>query len=82
MVEVRYQYELRSSDRIIATGHLSWEHALQVGDEITIGGHRAVVETVAAVLGSSEKRLVVRIRAEHPPNAAADQPTDQPPRLR
>ena len=57
-----YRYELRNGDEIIATGHLTWEHDLDIGDEITIGRHRAIVDTIEPVLRTNEKRLVVRVR--------------------
>jgi hypothetical protein len=32
-----YRYELRRGEEVIATGHLSREQPLEVGDRITIG---------------------------------------------
>jgi hypothetical protein len=62
MAGSNYRYELRRGDDIIATGHISWEDDLNVGDEITIGRHRAFVDTIEPVLRTNEKRLVVRVR--------------------
>ena len=61
MAEVRYRYELRSGDGIIATGHLTWEHPLERGDQITIGTSSGIVKTIGPVLGSDEHRLVVQM---------------------
>ena len=65
MTGSNYRYELRHGDEIIATGHVTWDHELNTGDEITIGSQRGIVDTVAVVLHTNEKRLVVRIRDRH-----------------
>jgi hypothetical protein len=38
---VGYRYELRRGDEVVATGHLSRELPLEVGDRIEIGGQSA-----------------------------------------
>jgi hypothetical protein len=40
-----YRYELRRRDDVIATGHLSREQPLEVGERITIGSHSGIVRT-------------------------------------
>jgi hypothetical protein len=57
---VDYRYELRGGDEVIATGHLSREQPLEVGDRIEVGGQPAVVRTVEPLLGEPELRLVLR----------------------
>jgi hypothetical protein len=62
MTDAGYRYELRRGNEIIATGHLTWEHRLETGDEIAIGGRRGIVETIEPLLSSREQRLVVQVR--------------------
>jgi hypothetical protein len=49
---------------LIATGHLSREQSLEVGDEITIGSERGRVRTIEPVLGERELHLVVQLRRD------------------
>ena len=49
---------------MIATGHLSREQPLAVGDEITIGSERGFVRTIEPLLGERELHLVVQLRRE------------------
>jgi hypothetical protein len=61
---VGYRYELRRDDEVIATGHLSREQPLEVGDRIDLGGQHASVRTTEPLLGEPELRLVVRLLRE------------------
>jgi hypothetical protein len=65
MGAVAYRYELRRGDEVVATGHLSRERALEVGERVLIGGHMGIVRTVEPILGESEQRLVVRLARDH-----------------
>lgn len=56
-----YRYELRRGDELIATGHLTREQPLEVGDGISIGGHTGIVRGVEPLLGEHELRLVVQL---------------------
>lgn len=56
-----YRYELRRGDEVIATGHLSPEQPLEVGDRITIGNSAGIVRDVEPLLGEREQRLVVQL---------------------
>jgi len=47
----------------VATGHLTCEEALELGDRITIGGLQGIVRAVEAVLGERERRLAVQLLA-------------------
>jgi hypothetical protein len=59
---VDYRYELRrSDDELIATGHLSRERPLELGDRIEVGGQDAIVRTIEPLLGEPELRLVLRL---------------------
>ena len=59
-----YRYELRRGEEVLATGHLSREQPLAVGDEITIGSERGLVRTIEPLLGERVLHLVVRLRRE------------------
>ena len=56
-----YRYELRRGDEVIATGHLSREQPLEVGERITIGSHSGIVRTIEPLLAERELRLVVQL---------------------
>jgi hypothetical protein len=61
-----YRYELRRGDEVIATGHLSREQALEVGERIAIGGHSGIVRAIEPLLHERELRLVVRLWRDDP----------------
>jgi hypothetical protein len=63
MPAFEYRYELRQGEEIVATGHLTRERPLEVGDRITIGATAGTVRIVEPALGERELRLVVQIRA-------------------
>jgi hypothetical protein len=58
---VVYRFELRRADEIIATGHLSPEAPLEVGDPVKIGRRLGIVRTIEPLLGELELRLVVQL---------------------
>ena len=60
-----YRYELRRGDEVVATGHLSREEPLEVGDRLPIGGREGIVRTVEPLLGELELRLVVQLVREN-----------------
>ena len=49
---------------MIATGHLSREQPLEVGERITIGSRSGIVRDVEPLLGERELRLVVQLTRE------------------
>ncbi|MFL5958688.1 MAG: hypothetical protein ACJ75G_00270 [Gaiellaceae bacterium] len=59
-----YRYELRRGEEVIATGHLSRDRPLEVGDEITIGSERGLVRTVEPLFAERELHLVVQLRRD------------------
>jgi hypothetical protein len=61
---VEYRYELRRGDEIVATGHLSRDRPLAVGERLTIGSREGIVRTVEPLLGEREQRLVVQLVRE------------------
>ena len=58
---VDYRYELRRGDEVVATGHLSRERPLEVGERLEIGGQLGIVRTIEPLLGEQELRLVVQL---------------------
>ena len=64
MAGVDYRYELRGGDEVVATGHLSRERPLEVGDRIEISGQQGIVRTVEPLLGDREMRLVVQLERD------------------
>jgi hypothetical protein len=61
---VDYRYELRGGDEVVATGYLSREQPLEVGDRIEVGGRPAIVRTIEPLLGEPELRLVLRLQPD------------------
>jgi hypothetical protein len=59
-----YRYELRRGDELVATGHLTHERPLAVGDRLVIGGKAGIVRTVEPLLGECELRLVAQLLRE------------------
>jgi hypothetical protein len=59
-------YELRGGDEVLATGHLSREQPLAVGDRIEVGGRPAIVRAIEPLLGERELRLVLRLVRDGP----------------
>ncbi len=59
-----YRYELRRAEEVVATGHLTEERALEVGEQIVIGGLPGIVRAIEPVLGEREFRLVVQLLRE------------------
>jgi hypothetical protein len=60
-----YCYELRRGDDAIATGRLTSEKALEVGERIRIGASLGIVRDVYPVLHERELHLVVQIWPEN-----------------
>jgi hypothetical protein len=58
---VDYRYELRRGDEVVATGHLSRDEPLEVGDRLEMGGQLGIVRTIEPLLGEREVRLVVQL---------------------
>jgi hypothetical protein len=56
-----YRYEVRSGDEVVATGHLSRERPLQVGDTLTIGSRLGLVRSIEPQLHEQELQLVVQL---------------------
>jgi hypothetical protein len=61
---VEYRYELRRGEEVLATGHLSREQLLEVGERLVIGGRPGIVRSIEPLLGERELRLVVQLWRE------------------
>ena len=61
MSGVAYRYELRRGDEVIATGHMTREYALTVGEEITIGKRAGIARSIEPRLGETELHLVIQL---------------------
>jgi hypothetical protein len=61
MSGVAYRYEFRRDDEVIATGHMTRERALEIGEEITIGKSAGIVRSIEPRLGETELHLVVQL---------------------
>ena len=59
-----YRYELRRGDEVVATGHLSRERPLEVGERLEIGARVGTVRSITPVLGEHELHLVVQLMRE------------------
>jgi hypothetical protein len=57
-----YRYEVRRGDEVVATGHLTHERPLQVGETLTIGSGSALVRSVEPQLHDLEMQLVMQLR--------------------
>jgi hypothetical protein len=67
MPNAKYRHELRSGERIVPSGYLSWEPSLKIGDNITIEINRGTLRAIEPIIGSHEKQAIVRPgNAEHP----------------
>ena len=61
MPQITYRYELRRGEEIVATGHLTRETRLEVGDRIAIGSSEGIVRAVDPRLGEQELHLIVQL---------------------
>jgi hypothetical protein len=58
-----YCYELRRGE-VLATGHLTHEQPLEVGERILIAGRPGIVRAIEPLLAEREFRLGVQLRRE------------------
>jgi hypothetical protein len=58
---VAYRYELRRGEEIVATGHLTRETRVEIGDRIAIGSSEGIVRSIEPTLGERELHLVVQL---------------------
>jgi hypothetical protein len=56
-----YRYESRRGEEVIATGRLTRESALEVGERITISGRLGVVRSIEPVLAEQDLHVVIQL---------------------
>jgi hypothetical protein len=61
-----YRYELRWGEKIIATGHLTREAPLEMGERISIGSAEGIVRDIEPTLWAHELHLVVQLMVQGP----------------
>lgn len=61
MAGFAYRYELRRGEEVIATGRLTRERALEVGERIAIAGRPGVVRSIEPVLAERELHVVIQL---------------------
>jgi hypothetical protein len=61
-----YSYELRRGESITATGRISYETVLSVGDPITIGTSHGVVRAIGPRHRDGEVRLLIELVPDDP----------------
>jgi hypothetical protein len=59
-----YRYELRRGGEIVATGHLTNDEPLEVGQTLSIGGRQGVIQVIEPTLRATELRVVVQLRED------------------
>jgi hypothetical protein len=56
-----YRYELRRNEEIVATGHLSRETPLRVGDRLTINRSHGIIRSIHPTIDDQELQLVIQL---------------------
>ena len=56
-----YRYELRRGEDVVATGHLSVDQAIEVGERLQLLGREGIVRAIEPLVGEPELRLVVQL---------------------
>jgi hypothetical protein len=62
--DFEYRYELRRGDQVIATGHMTRERPLEVGERFTIGAAGGIVRSIEPLLSERELNVVVQLWRE------------------
>ena len=70
MAPTRYRYELHRGDTITATGHISYEIALEIGQHVTIGKAHGIVRELGPNLREGERSLVIQLLPNVPSEPA------------
>ncbi len=66
MPQLSYRYELRRGDEVVATGRLSREERLEIGDRVAIEDHEGLVYSVEPLPTGDGLRLVVQLLPDRP----------------
>ena len=70
MAPATYRYELRRGDAITATGHVTYEIAPEVGQQLAIGKARGIVRELGPRMRDGELRLVIQLLPDDPADPA------------
>ena len=54
-----YEYELRDNDNVVATGRLTVDQPLAVGDQVAIGKRTCLVIDLMPGLAGRERRVIL-----------------------
>jgi hypothetical protein len=46
-----YLYELRRSEEIVATGHVTYEQPVEIGGRITVASREGIIREIIPILG-------------------------------
>ena len=60
-----YRYELRRGEEIVATGRLTHEQPLQVGETLMLGNRSGLVRSIEPRLHEPELQVLVQLRREN-----------------
>ena len=61
MPPTSYIYELREGETVVATGHLSHDPPLEVGQRLVINKRDGLVHAIDATADPFEQRLVIQL---------------------
>jgi hypothetical protein len=66
VASTNYVYELRRADTVVATGRLTRDAPLEVGEELTINDRPGLVRSIVPTLDPHEQRVVIQLRRDSP----------------
>ena len=61
MSSYSYVYEVRHGTELVATGRLTREDAVQIGERMTVGHHTGLVRSVQPGLSDQVPRVVIEL---------------------
>lgn len=61
MAPLQYRFELRRGDEVVATGHVTRDEPIEIGDRVIVGGREGIARNIEPILGELELRLVVQL---------------------
>jgi len=75
MAGFAYRYELRRGDEVIASGRMTRQRALEIGERITLSGRLGVVQSIEPGLSERDLHMVIQ---PHASRSAARRPPAYP----
>jgi hypothetical protein len=61
MTSFSYLYELRRGTSLVATGRLTRDEEVQVGDRMSVGSHTGLVRTIQPGLSGQPPRILIEL---------------------